>query len=88
MHSLSPAVRAPTFVSGITTQKLAGHLLQRAEILSELCPDLPPGLADVVAKLMAKKRELATNARRSSPRRCAFFLDDTAADVSVEPRRT
>lgn len=40
---------------GNTTQKLAQHQLKPAPNLSELDPTLPPGLAAVVAKMLAKK---------------------------------
>jgi TPR repeat protein/serine/threonine protein kinase len=47
----------PPFISNLMTQKLAGHLFNDPTPLAELCPDLPTGLAAVVGKLMAKKRE-------------------------------
>jgi TPR repeat protein/tRNA A-37 threonylcarbamoyl transferase component Bud32 len=47
----------PPFVEGAMTQKLAAHLFKEPPPLGQFVPDLPPGLAEVVAQMMAKKPE-------------------------------
>ncbi len=42
---------------GNTTQKLLQHQMREAPLLSELDPTFPPGLAEVVAVMMAKRPE-------------------------------
>ncbi len=47
----------PPFPGGAMTAKLAAHLFDEPEPLEKVRPETPPAVADVVRKLMAKKRD-------------------------------
>jgi serine/threonine-protein kinase len=84
LHFLLTA--APPFPVGSLTQKLLWHQHNDPEPLEKLRPDLPPGLADVVRKMMAKRAA----DRHQTPGEAAEALApwSVVADTPVLPDST
>ena len=57
------AGRAP-FVGGSLASKIAAHQLSEPDPIESLRSDLPPGLAEIVRKMMAKDPANAIRSRR------------------------
>jgi putative intracellular protease/amidase len=47
----------PPFPGGTALEKMLSHADRTPRPLTELCPDLPPGLAEVVGRMMAKNAD-------------------------------
>jgi len=81
----------PPFPTGTVIQKLSFHACRQPAALAEVRPDLPPGLADVVGRMMAKDPARRYQAPVEVARALAPFANPArpaagAPIAAVEPR--